>query len=171
MTEPADLREWFAGRELPTVVVPLPTDATAYASAEDAVAVAAQRLLDERAAGSADVEAEKHALAQARAALAAQPVRGILLRALPGREWETLVAAHPPDEDAAAKGYRWNVTTFRPALVAESMVPGEGMGKFTAAEVEQLLDTGKLTIGELYRLYDDAVTLNSRSPLVSVGKA
>lgn len=164
------LRAWLAARELPTVPVPIPTDAAAYAAAERAVEDAARALLVEQSRGSVDTEAERARLAQAERDLAAQPVRVVKVRALPGDVWEELVAAHPPTEAEQARGDEWHVPTFRPALLAGSVLPDEGEEPLTPQEWTDAIAAGHVTVGEANRLYEEAVLLNARSPRVSTGK-
>ncbi len=94
----------------------------------------------------------------------------IELRALPPDEWEALVGLHPATEGQAAQGAGWNVATFRPALLAASVVTPDGEEPLSEQDWAELVATGSMTIGELNVLLRVAIALNDRSPLVSVGK-
>jgi hypothetical protein len=94
----------------------------------------------------------------------------IELRAIPADVWEALVAAHPPTGEQAEQGADWNVATFRPALLALTVVTPEGEEPLTEADWAQLASSGAMSIGELTLLFNVAVALNDRSPLASVGK-
>lgn len=92
------------------------------------------------------------------------------LHAIPPGEWEALVALHPPTEAQSARGDQWDISTFRPALLAASVVPPTGEDGLTEADWADAAVQGWLTIGELNVLLGVAISLNDRSPLVSVGK-
>lgn len=96
----------------------------------------------------------------------------IRLRALPPVRWDELVAAHPPTAEQEARGDMWNAVTFRPALLAASVLtpPEEKDDALTEADWAEAADQGWMNIGELVLLFDTALELNDRSPLVSVGK-
>lgn len=92
------------------------------------------------------------------------------LCAIPPGEWEALVALHPPTEQQVAVGDQWNIATFRPALLAVSVNPPDGEDALTESDWADAAAQGWLTIGELNVLFGVAISLNDRSPLVSVGK-
>jgi hypothetical protein len=163
-------RAWLAGRELPTVTVPVPTDASAYAAAERELAAAAQALLTAHQSGETDLEAERAAYGRAAAALDEVPTRRLTLRALPADVWDELVEAHPPTDEERAKGASWAVKTFRPVLIAASVQAEAGEEPLSAEEWTDAVSAGHLTLGELNRLFDEAISLNGRAPRVSTGK-
>lgn len=114
------------------------------------------------------------------------PVEYLLLRALAPKAWELLVAAHPPTDEDRAAGRGWHVDTFRPELIAASVLtathrapdqPAPELEELLAlVEVEpaqlrgvDLLDaaaSGFLTIGQLLQLYDVALVLNDGSAVL-----
>lgn len=94
----------------------------------------------------------------------------IELRAIPADVWEALAAAHPPTAEEAEQGADWNISTFRPALLALSVVTPEGEEPLTESDWGQLATSGAMAAGELTLLFNVAVALNDRSPLASVGK-
>lgn len=92
------------------------------------------------------------------------------LRALSADEWEVLVAEHPPTEAQATRGASWDVTTFRPALLAACVLTPDGEEPLTAEDWTDLASSGAMAAGEVNLLYGTALELNDRSPLASVGK-
>lgn len=94
----------------------------------------------------------------------------IELRAIPADVWEALVAAHPPTKEQREQGAEWNTATFRPALLALSVVTPDGEEPLTEKDWGQLTTSGAMAAGELTLLFNVAVSLNDRSPLASVGK-
>lgn len=94
----------------------------------------------------------------------------IEMRALRASEWEALVLLHPPTEGQLAQGADWNIATFRPALLGVAVVTPDGEEPLTAQDWAELTASGAMTIGELNLLFDVAVALNDRSPMMTVGK-
>lgn len=94
----------------------------------------------------------------------------IELRALPAAEWETLVALHPPSAEDQAKGAGWDVTTFRPALLAAAVQTGDGDEPLSEQDWAELIALGVMTSGEINLLFNTACVLNDRAPQVSLGK-
>lgn len=92
------------------------------------------------------------------------------LQALLPEQWDDLVLAHPPTEAQREQGAGLNVVTFRPALLAASVITPPGEEPLTVKDWEELLVGGFLSAGEANALYNTAYLLNDRSPLVTVGK-
>lgn len=101
---------------------------------------------------------------------AGEEVERFELRAIPPQEWEALVGLHPPTEAQQKAGDLWNVATFRPALLAVTVAAPEGEDPLSEADWADAAAQGWMTIGELNTLLGVAISLNDRSPLVSVGK-
>jgi hypothetical protein len=95
----------------------------------------------------------------------------VTLTALLPKVWEDLVLAHPPTPEEQEGGAWWHVETFRPAVLEACVVTPEGEDPLTAADWQELATGGHLAAGELVLLFNVAVRLNDRSPLMSVGKA
>ena len=94
----------------------------------------------------------------------------ITLRALPAPEWEALVALHPASAEDQAKGAGWDVTTFRPALLAAAVVTAEGDEPLSEQDWAELIALGVMTAGEVNLLFNTACVLNDRAPDLSLGK-
>lgn len=101
---------------------------------------------------------------------AGEPDEPVTLRALPAQEWEALVGLHPPPPDEAAKGAAWDVATFRPALLAESVVCPDGEDPLTAQDWRELISSGRMTAGEVNALFNTACLINDRAPGATTGK-
>lgn len=166
----ASLRDRLRARPLPSTTVYLPADPAAATRLEQEAATAEWQLEAARARGSIDVAAERARVAQARAALDGLPTEPVLLRAVAPAEWEALVDMHPATEEQRAAGHTWNVATFRPALLAASVVPPDGEDPLTDEDWAQLSKDGAIGVGELSALYTAAVNLNWRGPASAVGK-
>jgi hypothetical protein len=164
------LLDRLRARELPSVTVGIPVDAVAYARLDGELAQATWRLEDARGRVGGDVAVLRAEQAAAQAALDACPVEAVVLRALPPAEWEALVDAHPPTEEQMNGGAQWNVATFRPALLAVSVVVDSDDDAMTESDWAALAKEGALAAGELGALFHAAVTLNLRGPSASVGK-
>lgn len=105
------------------------------------------------------------------AGVGGEPDERITLRALPASEWEALVGLHPPQPADAARGAAWDVATFRPALLAASVVTDDGEEPLSEEDWAELIVTARMTAGEINALFNGACVLNDRSPdMVSVGK-
>lgn len=162
------LRDDLLGRARAVASVFLPVDRSEYDRAAEAVEQAI-RTLERAARVSPDVAAERAALAEAEAALAAVRVREITVRAMRPPDWDDLIEAHPPTDEQRAEGWRWAGTFWPPALAASVVAP-EGEEPLTEEDWEVLRTGGQLASGELARLYTAIVTLNERAPQVSTGK-
>jgi hypothetical protein len=92
------------------------------------------------------------------------------LRGLSPDEWETLVAEHPPSDDESALGAQWDVTTFRPALLAACVLTPEGDEPLTAQDWAELAAGTTFAPGEFTLLFHAALELNDRTPLAGLGK-
>lgn len=162
------LFEDLFGREVATEEVPLVLDRAAHTAATRQLEQAQQALVLARDHGEQDLAAERAAVAAAREALAAVPVRRVTVHALSAKRWNELVGQHPP-ADGAKPGAMWNPATFRPAALAECVDPGEG-DLLTTAQWATLEESGKVTDGELNTLFFAAVALNASAPTADVGK-
>jgi hypothetical protein len=164
------LLDRLRARELPTAVVPIPVDAVAYARLDGALQQAVWRLEDARSRGGGDIGVLRAEAQAAQAALDGCAVDLVTLRALPPAEWEALVDAHPPTEEQLNGGAQWNLQSFRPALLAVSVVADDGDAPVSESDWAALAKEPSLTGGELAALFHAAVTLNLRGPSASVGK-
>lgn len=79
-------------------------------------------------------------------------------------DFEALIAAHPAKSDADDES--WNVTTFRPALIAACAVDQS----MTEEEWVEFLDSDAVSVGELGELYATVLMLNYEMPQAGVGK-
>jgi hypothetical protein len=104
------------------------------------------------------------------AGTAGEPDETITQRALTASEWEALVGLHPPATADAARGAAWDVATFRPALLAASVVSPEGEEPLSEQDWAELIATARMTAGEVNALFNGACLLNDRAPDVTVGK-
>jgi hypothetical protein len=164
------LADRLRARKPPTETVQLPLDPEAYAYAERELLAATFELEEARASGSADLARLQARVDAAKAKLDECECEEITLRALPPAEWEALLDLHPPTEEQRANGAMWNTTTFRPALLAASMVPAEGEEPLSEADWDELGKAGSLAAGELIALFNAAVGVNVRTPSSAVGK-
>lgn len=164
------LREILRERKLPTQVVSIPADTEAHSRLSREYEDALFALEEARTRGALDFAEFRFRVDTARTALDALASEPVTLRALPPAEWEALVELHTPSAEQQAAGARWSVSTFRPALLAASVVPGEGEVPLTEAEWEQVAKDGTLAMGELNTLFNTAVSLNLRGPAISTGK-
>lgn len=164
------LADRLRARKLPTETVQLPLDPLAYERAERELMAATIALEEARNRGSVDLTELQLRVDGAQATLDECECEQITLRALPPAEWEALLDLHPPTEEQKAKGALWNTTTFRPALLAASMVPAKDEEPLAEADWEQLAKGGALAAGELNALFNAAVEVNFRSPSSAVGK-
>lgn len=159
------LEDAFASRKLPTQVVRLPVDADEYQRIARELAAAEWTLDEARSRGAVDTAAQRADVERLRAELDAAPAVEVKLTAIPPAEWEGLVAAHPPTPAELARGAQWDVPTFRPALLAVSVVTDGPVPDW-----ERLAKEGRMTAGELQALFDSAVMLNVRGLSAAVGK-
>ncbi len=165
-------RDWLRARaaDLPTEQVPLPASPSAWAIIEKAIALHEDRLRAAADHGPSEVAAAQARLAQARADLAAQPVKTFTVRCVPPAQWDALIDQHPPSEEQRAQGWQWHVATFRPAVLDACVVPDEGEDPIGVRGWVEVAEEGEMTPGELELLFATAVQLNARQPRVSVGK-
>lgn len=164
------LRDRLRARQLPTETVRLPLDPAAYARAERELDAATWALEEARARASVDVAELRARVASAREVFDACEVETVTVRALPPAEWEALLDEHPPTDEQRAAGAQWNLHSFRPALLAASVVPADGDEPSGLDEWEQFAKDGTLAAGELNALFNTAVSLNLRAPSSAVGK-
>lgn len=164
------LADRLRARNLPTETVALPLDPQAYTRAERELLAATVSLDEARADGVADLTALQARVDAAQAELDGCECEMITLRALPPVEWEALLDLHPPTEEQRALGALWNIATFRPALLALSVVVAEGEAPLSEADWEQMSKAGALAAGELNALFNAAVGVNFRTPSSAVGK-
>jgi len=166
------LRDQLRGRSLPTEVVRLPLDPTAWSRAERARGEAQWALDEARGTGGRDTTGLRAQVATAQEQLDALPCLEVMLRTLPPPEWEALVELHPATEDQQGRGMQWNPATFRPALLAACVVPPEDEPEPLTAEYwEGVVKAGELGAGEYNMLVNSAVALNLRTPASAVGNA
>jgi hypothetical protein len=160
-------RDQLRGRSLPTEVVRLPLDPSAWSRAERVLGEAQWALDEARGAGGRDTAPLRAKLGDAQAALDGLPCLEVTLRTLPPPEWEALVELHPATEEQP--GMQWNAATFRPALLAACAVTPDGEDPLTAEDWGQVVKDGRLTTGEYVALCNAAITLNLRAPASAVG--
>ncbi|MGD9989308.1 hypothetical protein [Pseudonocardia sp.] len=162
-----DLWEQLQGRRQPTSTVRLPREPGPYAAAEDAWEEAARALQAAHAGGQppAEIAALQAAVDAAAEVLAEQPMLEFTVTAIPATDWEDLVAAHPPTAEQAKKGWVWNVSTFRPAVLSIALEPTLSEHQWHA-----VAESGQVGLGEIDTLFGEVVKLSNRSPRVAVGK-
>jgi hypothetical protein len=163
------IRDRFRARSMPTEVVRLPIDPTAWTRCERRLAAAQWELDESRAQGGRDTTALRAKVSQSQRELDSQPCMELTLRTLPPPEWEALVELHPATEEQQIQGQRWNTTTFRPAVLAACVVPDEGEPALSAEDWEQIVKDGGMAAGEYNALFNAAVNLNLRAPASAVG--
>jgi hypothetical protein len=164
------LRSWLRARQLPTAEVPIPVDPVAHAAAERAVEVDRRTLQLAQAQEVDDLSIFRERLQAAQQHLDGLAVMVIRLRCLPPEDWEALVDVHPPTDEQRAAGWQWNVSTFRPALLAASVIADDDDRPLTEADWLAVAAEGQMRAGELDRVFAAAVNLNARAPEVSTGK-
>lgn len=165
MTE--SLWEQLEGRRQGTKVVRLPRDPATYEAAETEYEDAARALAEAQARGQhpdqlGDLQARADETAQA---VADQPMLEFTVSAIPADDWEDLVAEHPPTADQAKKGWGWNTSTFRPAVLAVALSPTLSEHQWHAVS-----QSGQIGLGEVDLLFSEVVNLSNRTPRVAVGK-
>jgi hypothetical protein len=92
------------------------------------------------------------------------------LRALLPQRWDDLLGEHPPPPQQVERGEVYNLATFRPALIAESVVTPDGEEPLTAADWADLALSGRITGPQYNQLFNAAWALNDRSPAADLGK-
>lgn len=79
-------------------------------------------------------------------------------RAIGAKEYDSLVAKHPPKTEQRAEGASFDIDTFAPALISKVCVEPE----MTYEEAKQLWDSPDWSRGDLMVLFRNAVELNNR---------
>lgn len=74
------------------------------------------------------------------------------------REYDKLVAKHPPKPDQRADGASFNIDTFAPALIAAVSVDPE----MSAEDAKEIWESPGWSRGDLMVLFRNAVELNNR---------
>lgn len=164
------LRDRLRARSLPTGQAAIAVDPVAYRAAEHELEVETRTLQLAQVRDVEDLAIYQDRVDAAQAVLDALPVEVIRLRCLPVAEWEALVGEHPPTGEQRAQGWQWNTTTFRPALLAASVVAADGEPALTEMDWAQVALEGQVAVGELDLIFGTAVQLNARQPQVSTGK-
>lgn len=85
----------------------------------------------------------------------------LTLVALPPAEMEALIAAHPAKDGDAP----WNEATFRPAVLAACVE-----GDMTEADWAEFLAAGPVSLGEVRALWAAVMSVNDRSPDITIPK-
>lgn len=115
----------------------------------------------------ADVSELESRLQAAQDTLAGLELFKFEVRALPPSDWEALVAQHPAAKDAT-HGWDFDPPTFWPALLeASTTADGEHL---SAVEWAELFAGGHVNMAEKNTLINTALTLNTRTLGVQVGK-
>jgi hypothetical protein len=79
-------------------------------------------------------------------------------RAIGAKEYDKLVAKHPPKTEQRAEGASFNMDTFAPALIAACCVEPE----MSREDAQALWDSEDWSRGDLMVLFRNAVELNNR---------
>jgi hypothetical protein len=161
------LFEDLLGRPPATEEVPIVLDRAAHTAAQQRLDAAAQALQLAVERGEFDTAAERAEVQAARAALAEVPRRMVTVQALIPARWQELVDEHPAP---AGSDDMWDVKSFRPAVLAECVVPPDDEPRISVAQWRQIEVTQALSAGELNALFVAAVNLNASVPRVSLGK-
>jgi len=74
------------------------------------------------------------------------------------REYDRLVAKHPPKADQRAEGASFDIDTFAPALIAACSVEPE----ITVTQAKEIWDSPDWSRGDVMVLFRNAVELNNR---------
>jgi hypothetical protein len=74
------------------------------------------------------------------------------------REYDRLVAKHPPKPDQRAEGSSFDIDSFAPALIAACAVEPE----MTPSEAKEIWDSDDWSRGDVMVLFRNAVELNNR---------
>lgn len=161
------LKDRLRERQLPQATVGLRMDwsSESYQLHED-LARAERDLVMAEAAGDDDLDQRRSDVDELRAKVDAL-YEYLTIKALPAQDMEELVNNHPPTAEQVAEDPNagFNRTTFFPALLAACVE-----GTETAEDWQELLTSGELVIGEVNALIGTAMSLNDRSPSVSLGK-
>jgi hypothetical protein len=95
----------------------------------------------------------------------------IKFRAIGRKAYDDLLAEYPnpkEEEDRTEQDPAWHPETFPIALVAASMVPGEGEAPFTYEQIEELWNDWNT--GEIMELFYTALAVNSSRRVIESGK-
>lgn len=159
----AGLRDRLMARQRPTQRVGLLIDDDTQARREVALAEEAWRVAHLAAKEERDtaVRAARRELDKAVKALDGCYAT-VTVRALPPRDFEALMAAHPVPEDQKDGGL-WNDKTFPRALF---LACADGM---SSSEWEDFLDS-QCSQAERLQLFDAAIGVNLRAPSYAVPK-
>lgn len=98
------------------------------------------------------------------------PPETIELQQMIPDDWDDLLPQHPPSDEQAARGEPWNIATFRPALLAASVITPNGEPPLTEQDWAEAAAVGWMAVGELNQLFDACIRLNDRTPQVTAGK-
>jgi hypothetical protein len=79
-------------------------------------------------------------------------------QAIGAREYDQLVAKHPPKAEARAEGASFNMDTFAPALIAACSLEPE----ISPKDAKEIWDSEDWSRGDLMVLFRNAVELNNR---------
>lgn len=163
------LRDRLRSRALPTAEVTLPADPVTFAAAQRQVEIDTRTLQTAQVQGL-DLQVYRDRLTASQDHLDSLPVEVIRMRCLPVADWEALIDEHPPSDEQRTQGWQWDVTRFRPALLAACVVPDEGEDSLGERGWVEVAEEGQMTAGELDTLFAAAVQLHARPPQVSTGK-
>jgi len=81
----------------------------------------------------------------------------LLLRSIGARDYDRLVAKHPPTRDQLADGATFNIDTFGPALISACSLEPE----ISPSDAQDLWDSPEWSRGDLMYLFSEAVRLNN----------
>lgn len=138
-----------------------------------------------------EIASLEDALADAKAAVA-EATEWFLVEALPPHECDALIDKHPPTKEQVAQArkengpkatLRWNSDTFTPALIAActSVITPDGEDPDTGRKLEtyehltpefvdEMMDGGLWSTGEMLALFEAALDVNSsRASVTSAG--
>lgn len=79
-------------------------------------------------------------------------------RAIGARDYDKLMAKHPPKTEQRAEGQAFNMDTFAPALIAACCVEPE----MSKEDAQMIWDSEDWSRGDLMVLFRNAVELNNR---------
>ncbi len=81
----------------------------------------------------------------------------IEFQALPAKEFDDLVAEHPPTKKQKSQDMNWNSDTFYPVLISKCAVDP----KLSVDDAKSLVDGSNWSFGELNSLYGSVLNLNT----------
>lgn len=82
----------------------------------------------------------------------------LVFQAIGSREYDRLVAKHPPKADQRVEGATFDIDSFAPALIARCSVEPE----MTEKDAKEIWDSPDWSRGDLMVLFRRAVELNNR---------